>query len=158
MALTGSQKAYTYARSGLARSGATRSNYVTAVVSTVDLIVRDGSGNIISRTDITLYIRHGSLQVTQALNDEPDTCSFQIVPTAPPEAVPQVGQEIPVAWTPGDVLFRRLCARRAVRPARDEPVAVGVGAVSGFDVALRRADGDVPIPGAVGERRRSRSS
>ena len=98
-------QAYTWARSGIARSDATRSNYVTAW-STVDLIVRDEVGNIISRTDLTNYIRHGSLQVTQALNDEADTCSFQIVPTAPPEAVPQVGQEIAVAWTPGAVEFR----------------------------------------------------
>ena len=105
MALTGSDKAYTWARSGLARSGATRSNYVTPW-STVDLIVRDGAGNITSRTDITLYIRADSLQVTLALNDEPDTCSFQIVPTAPPSAVPKVGQEIAVAWAPGDELFR----------------------------------------------------
>jgi hypothetical protein len=105
MALSGSQKAYTYARSGIARSGATRSNYVLPF-STVDLIVRDSAGNIVSRTDITPYIRYGSLQVTQALNDEPDTCSFQIVPTAPAAAVPAVGQELAVAWTPGDVLFR----------------------------------------------------
>lgn len=105
MAITGSQQAYLYARSGLARSGATRSNYVSAW-STVDLIVRDGNGNIVSRTDITLYIRAGSLSVTQAINDEPDTCSFQIVPTAPAAAVPKVGQEITVSWTPGLVLFR----------------------------------------------------
>jgi len=105
MALSGSQKAYTFARSGIARSGATRSNYVLPW-STVDLIVRDAAGNIVSRTDITSYTRFGSLSVTQALNDEPDTCSFQIVPTAPPTAVPQVGQEIAVAWAPGAVEFR----------------------------------------------------
>src|SRR4030095_9047168 len=102
MALTGSAKAYTWARWGIARSGATRSNYVTPL-STVDLIVRDAAGNIISTTDITNYIRFGSLEVTQALNDEPDTCHFQIVPTAPAAAVPQVGQEIAEAWTPATV-------------------------------------------------------
>jgi hypothetical protein len=105
MALVGSERAYTWARSGIARSGATRSNYVRAWTA-VDLIVRDTAGNITSRTDITPYIRYGSLQVTQALNDEADTCSFQIVPTAPPAAVPQIGQEIAVAWTPGQPLFR----------------------------------------------------
>jgi len=105
VAIAGAERAYTFARSGLARSGATRSNFV-APFSTVDLIVRDGTGAIVSRTDLTDYIRHGSLQVTQALNDEPDTCSFQIVPTAPPAAVPTVGAEIAVAWAPGDVLFQ----------------------------------------------------
>jgi len=105
MAITGSDKAYTWARSGIARSGATRSNYVQPF-TTVDLIVRDDAGNITSRTDLTPYIRYGSLAVTEAINDEPDTCSFQIVPTAPAAAVPQVGQEIAVAWTPGATLFR----------------------------------------------------
>jgi hypothetical protein len=105
MALSGSQQAYTYARSGIARSAATRSNYVLAW-STVDLIVRDSAGNIVSRTDLTNYIRFGSLRVTQALNDEADTCSFEIVPTAPASAVPKVGQEIEVSWAPGADVFQ----------------------------------------------------
>jgi len=37
----------------------------------------------------------------QALNDEPDTCSFTLTPQAAPAAIPQVGQEIRIAWTPG---------------------------------------------------------
>lgn len=105
MALVGSERAYTWARSGIARSGATRSNYVQPY-TTVELILRDALGNITSRTDLTPYIRFGSLDVTEAINDEPDTCSFQIVPTAPAAAVPKVGQEIAVAWTPGATLFR----------------------------------------------------
>jgi len=105
MAISGAQVAYTFARAGLARSGATRSNFI-APWATVDLIVRDSAGAIVSRTDITDYIRVGSLQVSQALNDEADTCSFQIVPTAPATAVPTVGQEIAVAWSPGDVVFQ----------------------------------------------------
>lgn len=122
MAISGSEKAYTYARSGIARSGATRSNYVAAY-STVDLIVRDAAGNILSRTDLIPYIRFGSLSVTQALNDEPDTCSFQIVPTAPASAVPKVGQEIAVAWTPGDVLFQgyALVVQFDRRPMNESP-------------------------------------
>jgi hypothetical protein len=122
MALTGSQQAYTWARSGIARSGATRSNYVLPY-STVDLIVRDEAGNITSRTDITNYIRHGSLEVTEALNDDPDTCQFQIVPTAPAEAIPQVGQEIAVAWTPGATLFRgyALVVQFDRRPMNESP-------------------------------------
>lgn len=104
-AITGTERAYTYARAGIARSGATRSGYVVAF-TTVDLITRDETGAIVSRIDLVPYIRHGSLQVSQALNDEPDTCSFQIVPTAPASAVPRVGQEIIVAWTAGDPVFQ----------------------------------------------------
>jgi hypothetical protein len=123
MAITGTDKAYTFARSGIARSGATRSNYVPPWTS-VDLIVRDGAGNIVSRTDLTMYIRQDSLQISQALNDEPDTCSFQIVPTAPPSAVPQVGQEIVVTWTPGgDALFHgyALVLQFDRRPKNESP-------------------------------------
>lgn len=123
MAITGTDQAYTFARSGIARSGATRSNYVPPWTS-VDLIVRDGAGNIVSRTDLTMYIRQDSLQISQALNDEPDTCSFQIVPTAPPNAVPQVGQEIIVTWTPGsDPLFHgyALVLQFDRRPKNESP-------------------------------------
>jgi hypothetical protein len=122
MALTGAEEAYTWARSGIARSGATRSNYVQPF-STVDLIVRDANGNITARTDITPYIRFGSLEVTQALNDEPDSCRFQIVPTAPAAAIPAVGQEIAVAWTPGAVLFRgyALVVQFDRRPMNESP-------------------------------------
>jgi hypothetical protein len=129
MALTGSQKAYTWARSGLARSGATRSGYVMPWTA-VDLIVRDGNGNIISRTDIVPYIRFGSLSVSQALNDEPDTCSFQIVPTAPASAVPQVGQEIVVGWAPGAVEFRGYAlVIQFTRRVRNDPPWVDVQCV-----------------------------
>lgn len=122
MAISGSQKAYTWARSGIARSGATRSNYVLPF-ATVDLIVRDAAGNITSRTDITNYIRFGSLEVTEALNDEPDSCQFQIVPTAPAAAVPAVGQEIAVSWTPGATLFRgyALVVQFDRRPMNESP-------------------------------------
>lgn len=115
-------QAYLWARSGIARSCTTRSNYVTPY-STVDLIVRDDDGAIISRTDITDYIRHGSLSVSQALNDEPDTCNFQIVPTAPASAVPQVGQEIAVGWTAGAVVFRgyALVVQFDRRPMNESP-------------------------------------
>jgi hypothetical protein len=98
MALSGTDQAYLYARSGIARSGATRSNYV-AVRTSIDWIVRDGSGNIVSTTDISDRMLHGSLHVTQALNDEPDTCSFELRPDLAP--APAVGQEIRIAWAPG---------------------------------------------------------
>ena len=73
--------AYLWARSGIARSATTRSNYVS-VSTAIDWIVRDTAGNIISTTDISGLILHDSLRITQALNDEPDTCSFTLTPHA----------------------------------------------------------------------------
>jgi len=92
--------AYLWARSGIARSATTRSNYVS-IRTSIDWIVRDSAGNIISTTDISGIILHDSLRITQALNDEPDTCSFTLKPQAAPAAIPAVGQEIRIAWTPG---------------------------------------------------------
>ena len=91
--------AYLWARSGIARSATTRSNYVS-VSTAIDWIVRDTAGNIISTTDISGMILHDSLRITQALNDEPDTCSFTLTPHAA-AAIPQVGHEIRIAWAPG---------------------------------------------------------
>jgi hypothetical protein len=122
MAITGNQKAYTWARSGIARSGATRSNYVLPQTA-VDWIVRDGSGNITGRTNLLAYIRAGSLTVSQALNDEPDTCSFQLIPQTPPAAVPHVGSEIQVSWTSGNPVFRgyALILQFDRRPKHESP-------------------------------------
>lgn len=105
MAINGSQVAYTWARAGLARSGATRSHYVRPQ-TTVEWIARYADGVIKSRTNLGDYIRQGSLTVAQALNDAVDTCSFQLIPQTPPAAVPPVGAEIQVAWTPGSPVFR----------------------------------------------------
>jgi hypothetical protein len=92
--------AYLWARSGIARAATTRSNYVS-VSTAIDWIVRNEAGDIVSTTDISGIILLGSLRVTQALNDEPDTCSFTLTPHAAPAAIPQVGQEIRIAWAPG---------------------------------------------------------
>jgi len=92
--------AYLWARSGIARSATTRSNYVS-IATSIDWIVRDNAGNITGTTDISGIILHDSLRVTLALNDEPDTCSFTLRPQEPPAAIPQVGQEIRIAWAPG---------------------------------------------------------
>jgi hypothetical protein len=100
MALSGSDQAYLYARSNIARSGATRSNYV-AVLTTIEWITRDGSGHIVTSQDLSGVIIMGTLHVTQAINDEPDTCSFEIRPQDPPAAMPKVGDEIRVSWAPG---------------------------------------------------------
>jgi len=100
MALSGSQKAYLWARSAIARSGATRSNYVFANAS-IDWIVRDDTGGIIATTDLSNLIRLGTLQITLAINDEPDTCSFTLIPEAQPAQIPAVGDEIRIAWASG---------------------------------------------------------
>jgi len=97
---TPGEQAYLYARSGIARSATTRSNYVS-ILTSIDWIVRDTSGNIISTTDISDILLLNTLHITQALNDEPDTCSFTLKPQEPPAAIPQVGQEIRIAWAPG---------------------------------------------------------
>lgn len=68
MALTGSDQAYLQARSGIARSAAIRSNYIFPLFG----VVR------INNVDFTQFVLHGSLRVTQAINEEPDTCSFDL--------------------------------------------------------------------------------
>jgi len=94
------EQAYLYARSGIARSATTRSNYVAVQVG-IDWIVRDTAGNIISTTDLSGSVLMHTLHVSQAINDEPDTCSFTLRPQDPPAAIPQVGQEIRITWAPG---------------------------------------------------------
>lgn len=71
MALTGNQQAYLQARSGIARSAAIRSNYVFPL----DGVISVGG------VDLTRYIRNGSLNVTMAINEEPDTASFDVMLT-----------------------------------------------------------------------------
>ena len=62
--------------------------------------MRDGAGNVISTT-ICGVILVDSLHVTQAINDEPDTCSFTLRPQATAALVPQTGDEIRITWAPG---------------------------------------------------------
>ena len=69
MALSGSDKAYLQARSGIARSGAIRSNYVFPLFGVVT----------VNGLDFTKYIRYHTLTVRQALNEEPDQCSFEVM-------------------------------------------------------------------------------
>jgi len=87
MAISGSEKAYTSARSGIARSGATRSNAVWPVYG----------GIAAAGTDITRYIEYGSLRITQAINEQPDTCSFNVrVVDSYIDALTRVGTDIRV--------------------------------------------------------------
>jgi len=71
MALTGTDAAYLQARSGIARSGASRSNAVWPLYGVVTV---DGR-------DVTASIQAGTLRVTLALNEEPDTAAFDILLT-----------------------------------------------------------------------------
>ena len=72
MGLSGSDKAYKQARFGLMRFGASRFNYFTynPVIT-------------INSTDRSAYVKWDSISITQALNDEPDTARFTVVPNAP---------------------------------------------------------------------------
>src|SRR4029434_5460783 len=96
---TPGEQAYRYARSGVARSATTRSNYV-AVQITIDWIIRDANGNITSVTNISDAVLIDSLTISQAINDEPDTCSLTLRPIDPPGARPQVGHERRVTRSP----------------------------------------------------------
>jgi hypothetical protein len=71
MALSGSQKAYLQARSGIARSAAIRSNYVWPLYAYVT----------VAGVDLTHYVQYGTLHVTQQLNEQPDTASFDVMLT-----------------------------------------------------------------------------
>lgn len=77
-------RALTQARSGIARSGATRSNFfVPNIVALINGTDRSGS------------IEEGSVSISLALNDEPDTASFRIKPLA--GFTPVANQEIVLA-------------------------------------------------------------
>ena len=76
MALTGNQKAYRYALSNVARSGATRSGYVSAFVYV-------SIGGSEQRSNIAI----GSLTITDSLDEVPNTCRFRVIDT-----VPAIGQ------------------------------------------------------------------
>jgi hypothetical protein len=94
--------AYLYARSGIARSATTRSNYI-AIQTAIDWIVRDGTGAIVFTADLSDVILKDSLHITQAINDEPDTCSFTLKPQTGAALLPQTGDEIQITWAPGTV-------------------------------------------------------
>lgn len=71
MGLSGTQVAYKQARAGIERADASRAAFFTPnVVITIDGVTR------------TTAVVMASLRVTLALNDEPDTASFTLKPTA----------------------------------------------------------------------------
>jgi hypothetical protein len=71
MALSGSQQAYLQARSGIARSAAIRSNYVYPLYAYIT----------VAGVNLTHYVQYGTLHVTQQLNEQPDTASFDVMLT-----------------------------------------------------------------------------
>lgn len=73
MALAGADKAYRQARSGIARSGASRSNAIWPLYGVIT----------VGGVDLTSAIAAGSLRVTLALNEQPDTASFDLHLTDP---------------------------------------------------------------------------
>src|SRR4030095_13166572 len=85
------QAAWTHAKAGIARSGATRSGFYLYNVA-VQLSRWNGSTYVID--DITRYILHGSLRITHGSNDERDTASFTLIPDCP--FVPLAGQRMAI--------------------------------------------------------------
>lgn len=66
MALTGNQKAYRYALSNVAMSGATRSGYV-------------GGSAFVSVGGLNQRVQIGTLEIVDELNETPNTCRFRII-------------------------------------------------------------------------------
>ena len=102
MGITGTDKALMSARSGLARAGATRSNYyafnaASSLWITLWRSQLDGGGNVIGATPIALlpWLMHDSLVITKNLNDEIDTASFALKPGTP--VTVQAGEVIEIA-------------------------------------------------------------
>jgi len=83
-----------YARSKIARSNATRSNYIRPNVTV--LLTKYRYPNPPVTVDVTSWTRAGTLSVSQAVNDEPDTCAMTLQPELPAAHIPQVGDLISV--------------------------------------------------------------
>lgn len=77
MALSGTQKALMQGRSGIARSGATRSGYFAPlnVVITID--------NNGIPTDVSRYVAYNGWSLSLNLNDEIDTATLALLPSMP---------------------------------------------------------------------------
>lgn len=85
MALTGSQKAYKFALSGVMRSGTSRSGYVTGTV----FISIGGVPLVPSVAGAHTGIALGSLSITDSLDEVPNRCTFRTI-----NSVPTTGQEV----------------------------------------------------------------
>lgn len=87
-------KAILWARSAIGRSNATRSNYIGPHITV--LLTQYRYPNPPVTVDLSMWTRDGSLQVTQAINDEPDSCSLTLKPETPAAYYPLVGDVIAV--------------------------------------------------------------
>lgn len=84
-ALSGSQKAYKFAQSGVIRSGSSRSNYTSGFLFVSIAGVAYATGRASSANAVLLE----NISIVQNLDDIPDTCSFTLR-----GAVPLNGQEV----------------------------------------------------------------
>ena len=85
MAITGSQKAYRYALSGVMRSGTSRSNYTSGAV----FISIGGQQLAYHKVPGQTGIALDSLTITDNLDEEPNRCTFRVI-----QGVPTPGQEV----------------------------------------------------------------
>jgi hypothetical protein len=98
-----------YARSQIARSNATRSNYIRPHITV--LLTKYRYPNPAEIVDVTPWTRDGTLTVTQALNDQPDSCALTLTPHLDPANVPQVGDVIAIGLaTEGSGANQRIAA------------------------------------------------
>ena len=136
MAITGSQKAYTYALSNVARSGATRSGYVSG--TRVHQHRRRASRSTGAVTSIAL----DSLTITDSLDEVPNRCTFRII-----DSVPTTGQDVII--TLGSTNGARLFAGHVSdgrRSARREADARPRGClVRRLHLAARLSEGDEAV-------------
>jgi hypothetical protein len=89
VALSGNQPALMQARAGVARSGATRSNYYRG-----DAIITIEDGGV--ATDISKYIVHNGWQLSLNLNDDIDTATISLLPSLP--FVPKTRSQVRIAF------------------------------------------------------------
>lgn len=98
MGISGSQKALMQARSGVARSGATRSNYM-APMNAVIRIWHNGAW-----ADISQHVVYNGWSISLNINDEVDTATIRCLPSLP--FVPLMRSRVELAFgSAGNVEF-----------------------------------------------------
>ena len=120
MAISGSQQAYKQARSGIARSGASRSGYVFPLFAVVT----------VNGVNLTGAILNPTLHVAIALNEEPDTASFDVmVTTSALQAAVVVGADVLIGLggaTESPLFGGRILTTRTTRGPGRTPSVVSV--------------------------------
>ena len=84
-------RAWTHAKAGIARAGASRAGFYLYNVG-VDILQWNGSTWVVN--DFTPWIQHGTLRITHGSDDERDTASFTLIPQCP--LTPRVGQRMAI--------------------------------------------------------------